>query len=54
MSAYSILTFIGCAIFIVLFIVEFFVDVPTTASVIISTVAAIIMIIGIYCRNRKK
>lgn len=55
MTKYNILTFIGLAIFIILYVVDFFVaDIPTVAVIIISVIAAVIMIIGLYFRRQNK
>ena len=55
MNKYTILTFIGLAIAIVLYIVDYFIyDVPLVIQSGISTIAAVIMIIGLYYRGKKK
>ena len=55
MSKYNVLTFIGLAIFIVLYLVDYFVkDIPTVTVSIISIIAAVIMIIGLYFRRKDK
>lgn len=55
MNKYSVLTFIGLAIAIALYIVDYFIyDVPLAIQAVILTIAAIIMIVGLYYRGKKK
>lgn len=54
MSKYTILTFLGLAIIIVLYIVDYFIyDVPLAIQSVISIIAAVLMIVGLYYRGKE-
>lgn len=55
MSKYTILTYLGLAIVLITFVINQFVyNISDTIEIALSWVGAILMLIGLYFRNKEK
>ena len=55
MSKYTIFTYVGLAIVLITFVInQFLCNIPDTIEIALSWVGAILMLIGLYFRNKEK
>lgn len=55
MSKYTIFTYVGLAIVLITFVInQFLYNIPDTIEIALSWIGAILMLIGLYFRNKEK